>query len=263
MVEVPHHEVQWPHAAALSCGGQQRLGLLDRGSGVLLIADAFGKLVLGRGELGERVDEAPHHQWRDVLHDVDQDLLLEQQMQGAPDARIIERLPFGIDPGRVDHALVEACGGHARHRRRLADGRRVERAGVIHPPRQDGGAQLRGERQQIVEFDAVEIGQALVPVVRVPLHHPDLVLDPPLRLERAGARDVKHLAQIVVVLLERLLADDDVPAAGEGGHHEIDRARRGQLEFDGVLVRVLISLTAVNSALRGMLMPGGGLQMRS
>ena len=48
---------------------------------------------------------------------------------------------------------------------------------------------------------------------------------------------LKHLAQIVVVLLQRLLAEDDVPAAGEGGHHEIDRARRGQLEFDGVLVR--------------------------
>src|SRR5207302_4816467 len=32
------------------------------------------------------------------------------------------------------------------------------------------------------------------------------------------------------------LAEDHVPAAGEGGHHEIDGTWRGQLEFDGVLV---------------------------
>src|SRR5207245_262883 len=67
-------------------------------------------------------------------------------------------------------------------------------------------------------------------------HHPDLVLDPPPRLEGTGTRDVEDLAQIVIVLFQRLLAEDHVPAAGEGGHHEIDGAWRVQLEFDGVLV---------------------------
>jgi hypothetical protein len=33
----------------------------------------------------------------------------------------------------------------------------------------------------------------LVPVVRVSLHDPDLVLDPPLRLKGTGTRDVEDL----------------------------------------------------------------------
>src|SRR5882762_5744642 len=88
----------------------------------------------------------------------------------------------------------------------------------------------------MVDFDAVEVGQAFVPVVRVSLHYPDLVLDPPLRLKWTGTRDVEDLAQVVIILFQRLLAEDHVPAAGKGRHHEIDRARRGQLEFDSVLV---------------------------
>src|SRR5258708_18493461 len=88
----------------------------------------------------------------------------------------------------------------------------------------------------MVDFDAVEVGQAFVPVVLVSLHHPDLILDPPLRLKGTSARDVEDLAQIVIILFQRFLAEDHVPAAGEGGHHEIDGAWRGQLEFDGVLV---------------------------
>src|SRR5262249_33964166 len=93
-----------------------------------------------------------------------------------------------------------------------------------------------GEWEEIVDLHAVEIGQALVPVVRVLLHHPDLVLDAAFGPERAGAGDVGDLAEIVIILLKRLLAEDDVPAAGEGGHHEIDRPWRGELELDGVLV---------------------------
>src|SRR5712671_2074646 len=88
----------------------------------------------------------------------------------------------------------------------------------------------------MIDFDAIEVRQAFVPVVRVSLHHPDLVLDPPLCLKGAGTRDVEDLAQIVIILFQRLLAEDHVPAAGEGGHHEIDGAWRGQLEFDGVFV---------------------------
>src|SRR5207247_1393591 len=102
--------------------------------------------------------------------------------------------------------------------------------------RQDRGPKVRGKWQEMVDFEAVEVRQALVPVVRVSLHHPDLVLDPSLRLEGTGTGDVEDFTQVVVILFQRLLAEDRVPAAGEGGHHEIDRAWRGQLEFDGVLV---------------------------
>src|SRR5580700_3896002 len=157
-------------------------------------------------------------------------------MHGAPDAWIIERLSFGIQPGRVNHALVEFSGGQTRNGSRLAGSGRVERAGVIHSARQNRGRKLRGKWQEMVDFDAIEVGQAFVPVVRVSLHYPDLVLDPPLRLKGTGTRDVEDLAQIVIMFFQRLLAEDHVPAAGEGGHHEIDGAWRGQFEFDGVLV---------------------------
>src|SRR6266568_5084757 len=88
----------------------------------------------------------------------------------------------------------------------------------------------------MVDLDAIEVGQAVVPVVRVSLHYPDLVLDPALRLKGTGTRDVEDLAQIEIILFQRLLAEDHVPAAGEGGHHEIDGAWRGQLEFDSVFI---------------------------
>jgi hypothetical protein len=46
----------------------------------------------------------------------------------------------------------------------------------------------------MVDFDAIEVGQAFVPVVWVSLHHPDFVLDPALRLKGTGTRDVEDLA---------------------------------------------------------------------
>ena len=88
----------------------------------------------------------------------------------------------------------------------------------------------------MIELDPVEIGQPFHPVVRVLLHHPDFLLDPPDAAERAGAGDVEGLAQVVVVVLERLLPDDAVPAAGDRTHDEGWRPGRGQLELDGVLV---------------------------
>src|SRR5260370_30283412 len=41
---------------------------------------------------------------------------------------------------------------------------------------------------------------------------------------------------MLIILFQRLLAEDHVPAAGEGGHHEIDGAWCGQLECDSVVV---------------------------
>ena len=45
MVEVPHQKIQWSHAA-LAGGGQQRFSLLDRGAGIILIAEPLGELVV-------------------------------------------------------------------------------------------------------------------------------------------------------------------------------------------------------------------------
>src|SRR4051794_23067052 len=106
-------------------------------------------------------------------------------MDGASDARIVEWLLFGVEPSRVNHALVKLRGGQAGCFGRLAGGGRVERACVIHSARQNGGPKLWRKRQEIIELDAIKIGKALVPIVRVPLHHPDFVLDPALCLERA------------------------------------------------------------------------------
>src|SRR5439155_23316530 len=86
------------------------------------------------------------------------------------------------------------------------------------------------------ELESVEIRQSLVPVIRVLLYGPDFVLDAPDAAKGAGAGVNDDFAQIVVVVLQSLFADDDVPATGERRHHEVDRARLGQLELDGVFI---------------------------
>ena len=123
--------------------------------------------------------------------------------------------------------------------RRLGLARRhgIDDAGIVDAVGQDRRAQLGRERQGVVELDAVEIGQALVPVVGVLLHHPDFVLDAALALERSGAGDIDDAAQVVLVVLQRLLAHDAVPAAGDRAHDEGGRPRLRELELHGVLVR--------------------------
>src|SRR5689334_2738760 len=121
-------------------------------------------------------------------------------MNGTPDARIVEWFSFGVEPSRVNYALVEFRSGKAGYLGRLAGSGRVERAGVIHSARQNGGPKLRRKRQEIIELNAVKMRKALVPVVRVPLHYPDFVLDPALCLEGASTGDVEDLAQVVIIL---------------------------------------------------------------
>jgi hypothetical protein len=48
------------------------------------------------------------------------------------------------------------------------------------------------------------------------------------------ARIVQHPPQVVVVVLQRLLAHNDIPATGKGGEHKTGRARLVELELDGV-----------------------------
>src|SRR5438132_1565695 len=100
-----------------------------------------------------------------------------------------------------------------------AEGGRVDDARVEELADEQRGARHRRERREVVDGQTVQIREGGVPVVRVPLHEPDFVLlsrDVP---ERAGPWVVRGLSKVVVVLLQGLLADDDVPAAGEGREH--------------------------------------------
>ena len=62
------------------------------------------------------------------------------------------------------------------------------------------------------------------------MHHaPDVA-------ERTGARRKHDLAHVVVVVLQGLLAQDHIPAAGNRRHDEIRRSRLGKLELDRIFV---------------------------
>src|SRR6266511_138940 len=52
--------------------------------------------------------------------------------------------------------------------------------------------------------------------------------------ERPSAGIVHHLTQVVVVLLQGLLAYDDVPTTGKGPQHKLLRPRLAELELDDI-----------------------------
>ena len=157
-------------------------------------------------------------------------------MERAPHPRIVERLFLAVDPGALDDALIVRRRLQAGGLRRLARRHRIGDADVIDAAGQDRRPQLGRKRQRMKELHLVEIRQPLVPVIRVLLQQPAFVLDPLDALERAGAGIDLDLAQIVVVVFQRLLADDDVPAAGDCRHDEIGRPRLGQHELHRALV---------------------------
>jgi hypothetical protein len=53
------------------------------------------------------------------------------------------------------------------------------------------------------------------------LHDPHFFIDALHMLERAGTREGFDPPQAVVVVFQRLLAHNNVPAAGKGAQHEI------------------------------------------
>ena len=157
-------------------------------------------------------------------------------MQRPPHPRVGEGFAPRIDPDRLDDALIilggldiVAGGDHAA-------GHRVQQPRVIGASRKQRRAQFRRERQRMIELDPVQIGQPLHPVVGVLLHNPDFLLDAAGAAEGAGPRHVEGLAQVVSVVLQGLLADDGVPAAGERRHDEGGRTRRGEFEAHRVAV---------------------------
>src|SRR5271166_2093090 len=155
-------------------------------------------------------------------------------MQGTTYAWVIERLVLRIDPDALDHALVERGSRKAGRRLGLARRDRIRNADVVAPARQYRRPELGRERDQIVKFDAIEIGQSLVPIIRVLLDNADLVFDITDTAERTSAGITGQLSEVVVVVLERFLADDHIPAAGDRQHNKALRARLRQFEFDRI-----------------------------
>src|SRR5262249_1005715 len=88
----------------------------------------------------------------------------------------------------------------------------------------------------MIDLQAVQIGQALVPVVGVLLHDPDFFVSPLYVFEWACAGKGFDWAQAVIVLFQGLFTHDDVPATGKGSQHKILWARFAQLELDGMAV---------------------------
>src|SRR5207247_2066014 len=67
-------------------------------------------------------------------------------------------------------------------------------------------------------------------------HHALVVLLPGGVPGRTSARIARELAEVSVVLVQRLFADDDVESARERGEHELRRPRLPELELDAVWI---------------------------
>src|SRR3984893_15694211 len=155
-------------------------------------------------------------------------------MEGAAHPRIVQRLFLIVDPDALDHALIEGGRRQTRHILGFAGRDRIGDANVVAPARQYRRAQLGRKRYEVIKFDAVEIGQPFVPVTRVLLENPNLVLDIADGPKGPGPGITRQYPQIVIVVLERLLPNDHIPAAGDREHDKAFGARLGQFEFDRI-----------------------------
>ena len=133
-------------------------------------------------------------------------------------------------------ALVEGGPRHPWRGLRFPEGHGIEQPAVVDAPRQQRCPQFRREARKMVKLHAIEVGQAFVPVVAVLFHHPDFFIDAPGVPERPRARGVHHPPQIVVIVFQRLLAHDDVPAARKRCQHKTGGAGLVECELDGVRV---------------------------
>ena len=115
--------------------GHQCASFLDRRCLIDLIADPFGQLLLRRGKLRERIDEAADHHRRHILDDIHQHRLVQHQVHSAAYPRIVERFFLVVDPGRVHHALVMGVGRNLRHRLGLTERDRIRREDIVDPVR--------------------------------------------------------------------------------------------------------------------------------
>src|SRR5687767_45267 len=235
--DVADDEVQVPQAVAVAGLLHEASGLLHGRLDVLLVAELLLELRTRRRHLVERIDEAADLHRGRVLHDLHERGAVHGQMDGPPHARVGQRLVLlHVGPEGLDDALVEGGRGHALHLLRLPPGHGVQQPRVIDPARQEGGAELRRERQEVVDLEAVDERQPLVPVVGVAVHDPDFLVLARDVLERPRPWVVHDLPEVALVLLEGLLPHDDVPAAGEGAEHVGLRPRLRHAELDRVRI---------------------------
>jgi hypothetical protein len=114
----------------------------------------------------------------------------------------------------------------------------------------------------VINFKAIQVGEALVPVVWVPLQDPDLFVLARDVSEWAGAGVVEDIAEIVVVLLQSLFRTMIFQPLAKAP--SMNLLGRGSLSRKTMVLgsTTLMSLTAENSGVWGMLMPFGGQMMR-
>src|SRR5712692_2075557 len=122
-------------------------------------------------------------------------------MHGPAHARVAERFFLVVEPVRNDYALVKVRARHAWSTLDFPQADRVYRACIIDLASQERRPDFWRPGRQVIELDAIEIRQPLVPVVWTSLHHPDFFIDALLMPERTGARIVHDLTQVVVVVL--------------------------------------------------------------
>ena len=189
VLAVPHHEVEALDALAVAGLLHELPRFLDGGLHVLLVAEALLELGPRRGRLVERVDEAADLHGRRVLDDLDERGAIHGEMDGPAHPDVLERLLLLVHPEGLDHALVEDGGRDARHLLGLAPRHRVQEARVVELAREEGRAELGRERRHVIDLELVQVGQALVPVVGVPLLDPDFLVLPRDVAEGPGARD--------------------------------------------------------------------------
>ena len=163
-------------------------------------------------------------------------MTVKRQVHGAAHAQIVEGF-FGIvDPQGVNHTLVEIGKGQVRHGFKFSGRYRVNGARIVHLAPQQRRGNIREPGIQVVNLQAVQVGQPLVPVVGVLLHDPHFFINALHMSEQPRHREIHHRTEAVVVVLQRLLAYDNVPAAGKSAEHEILRAGLAQDKLNGARV---------------------------
>src|SRR5262249_18058139 len=138
------------------------------------------------------------------------------------------------DPVGNNHALVKVRARHAWSALDFPQADGVYSACIIDLTRQERRSDFWRPGCEVIELDAIEIRQTLVPVVWISLHDPDLFIDTLFMPKWTSTWTIHHLTQVVVVVLQCLLAHDDVPATGKRPEHEILRACLAQFKLDSV-----------------------------
>ena len=157
-------------------------------------------------------------------------------MQGATHPGIIKRFVLIVHPDRMNNTLIKERAGHSRRRVDFFRRPRVQPPSIVDLAGQQRAPHIGGEGGEMVELDPIEVGQPLIPILGVALHDPDLFIDPFLMPERAGTRKVHHLTQVVVMVLKRLLAHNNIPPTGKRPQHEIRGTGLVEREFNRLSV---------------------------